>query len=98
MSFPERNLNEGEEIALDLKPHWWVFALPGGSLLGLLVLLVLVWAAFDLTALNVTVGVVIVVVVGWIAVRYAQWSTTSFVVTNRPRARARTASDGRSRC
>ncbi|MEO1062115.1 MAG: PH domain-containing protein [Actinomycetota bacterium] len=83
MSFPERNLNEGEEIALDLKPHWWVFALPGGSLLGLLVLLILVWVAFDQVALNVVVGIGIVAVVGWIAVRYAQWTTTAFVVTNR---------------
>ena len=26
MPFPRRLLNEGEEITLDLRPHWWYFA------------------------------------------------------------------------
>ncbi|MEM8903649.1 MAG: PH domain-containing protein [Actinomycetota bacterium] len=83
MGFPESNLNEGEELALDLKPHWWVFALPGASLVGLIALLLVVTATTDVAALQVVVVLVIVGVLGWIAVRYAQWVTTAFVVTNR---------------
>ncbi|MEM9710646.1 MAG: PH domain-containing protein [Actinomycetota bacterium] len=83
MGFPESNLNEGEELALDLKPHWWVFALPGASLVGLIALLLVVTATTDVAALQVVVVLVIVGVLGWIAVRYSQWVTTAFVVTNR---------------
>ena len=25
MPFPRRLLNEGEEVRLDLRPHWWFF-------------------------------------------------------------------------
>ncbi|MEM9033276.1 MAG: PH domain-containing protein [Actinomycetota bacterium] len=83
MGFPERNLNEGEDIALDLRPHWWVFAIPGGVVAGLVALLILVTAVTDVRALQVIVVIGIVVALGWLGVKYAQWSTTAFVVTNR---------------
>lgn len=42
MAYPRELLNEGEELSLDLRPHWWYFAqyfIFGGFLLGALVLL-----------------------------------------------------------
>jgi uncharacterized membrane protein YdbT with pleckstrin-like domain len=83
VGYGEQNLNEGEVIALDLKPHWWVFALPGGSLLGVLVLLGLAAWAFDSQPLEVVLGIVVLGLLVWIGVRYAQWTTTNFVVTSR---------------
>ena len=26
MPYPKKLLNEGEEVALDLRPHWWYFS------------------------------------------------------------------------
>ncbi len=83
MGFPESNLNEGEEIALDLKPHWWAFAVPGAVELGMLVLLIVVLAGTDARWLQVPVGLAVVGVLGWLGVVYAKWSTTQFVITNR---------------
>ncbi len=82
MGFPESNLNEGEEIALDLKPHWWAFAVPGAVELGMLVLLI-VTATTDVAALQVIVIIAILIVLGWVGVIYSRWTTTAFVVTNR---------------
>ncbi len=28
MAFPPKLLNDGEEVVLDLHPHWWFFAGP----------------------------------------------------------------------
>jgi hypothetical protein len=28
MSFPTKLLNEGEEVVLDLRPHWWYLSGP----------------------------------------------------------------------
>lgn len=42
MAYPRELLNEGEELSLDLRPHWWYFArhfLFGGVLLVLVILL-----------------------------------------------------------
>lgn len=83
MGFPESNLNEGEEVALDLKPHWWVFALPGAAVVGLIALLLIVTATTDVAALQIVVIVVILGVLAWAGVIYSRWTTTAFVVTNR---------------
>lgn len=40
MGFPRRLLNEGEEIAYDLRPHWWYFLQPGIVAVGVVALLV----------------------------------------------------------
>jgi uncharacterized membrane protein YdbT with pleckstrin-like domain len=83
MAYPPENLNEGEEIALDLKPHWWAFAVPAAVETGLLVLLIVVLAGTDASWLQVPVALAVVGVLGWLAVVYAKWATTQFVITNR---------------
>lgn len=81
MAFPERLLNDGEEVVLDLRPHWSVFALPALVLVvavGLLVALSTVgWPEW----LQVVAAVATLAALVRFAVRYARWAATNFVVT-----------------
>jgi membrane protein YdbS with pleckstrin-like domain len=80
--FPPKLLNDGEDLVLDLRPHWWYLAGPTSLLVLALVLLVIAGAA-DLP--DVLVWALAGVVVGsllWFAGRYARWATTNFVVTS----------------
>ena len=85
MAFPPKLLNEGEEIALDLKPHWWFMAEPTAALLGSVVLGIVVWAyrgdgtGWDILSW-VAAGLVIACL-AWFGLRYMKWITTNFVVT-----------------
>jgi uncharacterized membrane protein YdbT with pleckstrin-like domain len=81
VAFPPKLLNDGEEVVLDLNPHWWFFSGPLAALLLTLVVTVAVsvfdlpdWLWFTvlgLTALNLL----------WLLARLAKWATTNFVVT-----------------
>ena len=84
MPYPRRLLNQGEVIALDLKPHWWYFssqALSGVPLFVLFVFLVQIsgtvqelgWWAWGAGAL---------IWAGWLLLRYLEWNFTHFVVTS----------------
>jgi uncharacterized membrane protein YdbT with pleckstrin-like domain len=82
MSFPAKHLNDGEEIVVDVHPHWWYLAGPVATVMvavaGGLTLVVVgapTWAAL-------VVAVVVVVTVLWLLGRYVRWRTTSFVCTN----------------
>jgi uncharacterized membrane protein YdbT with pleckstrin-like domain len=83
--YPKRLLNEGEEVALDLRPHWWFFSkhiLTGVPLFAVLVVigarthgdvrrwLMIVWA------------VVALVWAVWLGLKFLQWNFTYFVVTS----------------
>jgi membrane protein YdbS with pleckstrin-like domain len=80
--FPRRLLFDGEEIVLDLRPHWWFFAGPASLLAVSLVVFVAVavnhvgdWA------LLAGAGVVVAALI-WFAGRYLRWATTNFVLTS----------------
>ncbi len=83
MSFPRKYLNEGEQIVLDLRPHW-VFLVPSAALA--VVALVLTMAASTLEgdvgryALYASLVLVVLAAVRLLA-RIAVWTTTCFVVT-----------------
>lgn len=81
MPFPKRLLFEGEEVVLDLRPHWWFFAGPASLLVVALVVLVVV-AVRDVGdwALLAMAGVVLGALV-WFAGRYTRWATINFVLT-----------------
>ena len=81
MAFTPKLLNEGEEIVLDLRPHWWFFIGPLVALV-LAVAATVAVAVFDLpdwlwlgllglTGLNTL----------WLLGRLAKWGTINFVVT-----------------
>ena len=88
VAFPRQLLNDGEDIALDLRPHWWFMAEPTVALLGSVLLGIVVLAAAgdsDGTVWNLlkwAVGILIVGCLGWFGLRYAKWVTTNFVVTS----------------
>jgi len=80
MPFPRKYLNEGEEVILDLRPHWFYLAGPVTSLVAALVLALIVrdrsqWILFPVLALAV-------VALFWFLGRYAKWITTNFALTS----------------
>jgi membrane protein YdbS with pleckstrin-like domain len=82
MSFPTKLLNEGEEVVLDLRPHWWYLSGPVSLVVVALVATIASWAFGAPQALSVALVVVLVVTVVWLLMRYAKWTTTSFVLTS----------------
>lgn len=84
MPFPQRLINDNEDIVLDLHPHWWFF---GPSALGLGASLVLtLWVNSVLSGWMKTgatyLGLGIVIVCAAIlVVELVKWRTTYFVVT-----------------
>jgi membrane protein YdbS with pleckstrin-like domain len=82
MPFPEKLLNEGEEVVVDVRPHVWVLAWP--IFLAVLVLAGAVAAA--VVGAPAAVGWVLVgllvLAVGYLLIRYIKWRATSLVVTN----------------
>jgi uncharacterized membrane protein YdbT with pleckstrin-like domain len=79
--FPRKLLNEGEDTVLDLHPHWWFFVGPLAALVVSIVAGVVIYIKTDNGILQAFAGVLVLVCLGWFAVRYAKWSTTNFVVT-----------------
>jgi uncharacterized membrane protein YdbT with pleckstrin-like domain len=84
-AFPEKLLFDGEVVSVDLKPHWWHFAQPGGAT----VVTVALWLA-SLARVDGNVGKVLHWITGvgvlysalWLGVRWLQWRSTHFVVTS----------------
>ena len=80
MPYPQRLLNEGEEVALDLRPHWWYFSRHILSGVPLLLLLVLAFK-IDNTVLWWFWAVLALIWAGWLGLQYLNWTFTHFVVT-----------------
>lgn len=86
MPFPPKLLNDGEEIVLDLRPHWLFMALSSGVFLAVLILgglLALAWGLDGLpnTIVDSLAGIAFVASLVWVALTYARWVTTMFVLT-----------------
>jgi uncharacterized membrane protein YdbT with pleckstrin-like domain len=84
--FPPKLLNDREEIVLDLRPHWLFMALSSGVFLAVVVLGGLVALAWGLDGLPNTIvdslaGIAFVASLAWVALTYARWVTTMFVLT-----------------
>lgn len=86
MPYPTRLLNQNEQVALDLRPHWWYFSKHILTGIPLFVLFLLVWAWQSDDTLDTVaswVWIVLAVVWGiWLLVKYFDWRFTYFVVTN----------------
>lgn len=81
MPFPRKLLNEGEDVVLDLRPHWWMLVKPVLALAASLVVLFGAANAVD-NDLPTYVGLFLVLVAAlWLVARYLVWVTTNFVVT-----------------
>jgi uncharacterized membrane protein YdbT with pleckstrin-like domain len=79
--YPKKLLNEGEEVALDLRPHWWFFSKHIATGIPLFVVLILVLSIGN-KWLNALWGIVAVVWAGWLGLKYLEWNFTHFVVTD----------------
>lgn len=81
MPFSRKLLNDGEEIVLDLHPHWWSFAQPAAALAVAFAAGVwaLVWDGPGFV--EALMGALLLAAVVWFGLSYAQWSTTHFVIT-----------------
>lgn len=81
MAFPEKLLNEGENIVIDTHPHWWTFAPPVLRLVLAIVVSVVAATQIDNDIVNY-IGIALIVAatlhLGWV---YLQWFTTDFVLT-----------------
>jgi uncharacterized membrane protein YdbT with pleckstrin-like domain len=83
--YPKKLLNEGEELALDLRPHWWFFSkhiATGIPLFAVGILIALMHHGTPKTVLATLWGVLAVVWAGWLALKYFEWNFTHFVVTD----------------
>jgi uncharacterized membrane protein YdbT with pleckstrin-like domain len=82
--FPTRLLLEDEEVALDLRPHWWFFAGPmaaGVPVLGFLGYSLTLDGDAGTAAQWLAAAVALVWAI-WLTGRLLAWTTTHFVVTN----------------
>lgn len=80
MAFPSRLLHDGEEIVVDLRPHWSSLALPALALAS--AVLVALGAANWPEWLQLGWALVTLVVLARFVAAYARWATTNFVVTS----------------
>ena len=81
MPFSKKLLNDGEEVVLDLHPHWITFLRSGLALTAALALGIFMLAN-HWEGLSLAVGgVLVLLVLAWEAQTYAKWATTNFVIT-----------------
>ena len=81
MAFPRKLLNEGEDVVLDLHPHWWFLFRHSIALAVAIVFGVLALVNDWHGALQILAGVLILAALVWWGARYLAWRTTNFVVT-----------------
>jgi uncharacterized membrane protein YdbT with pleckstrin-like domain len=83
--YPKKLLNDGEELALDLRPHWWYFSKHIATGIPLFILLILITAEVHGDAhkwVFLLWAVAAVVWAGWLGIKYLEWNFTHFVVTD----------------
>ena len=78
MSFPRKFLNDGEDVILDLRPHWWFLT---GPIVATAATLVAAIASRNVDYASLAALVLMVLSVLWLLVRYLKWTTTNFVLT-----------------
>jgi uncharacterized membrane protein YdbT with pleckstrin-like domain len=87
MAYPKNLLIPGEEVVLDLRPHWWFLTpralLSVAAILVGIVVLAQGWEGAGASTLNIILGVAILVALVWFLLRLAKWATTEFVLTNK---------------
>jgi uncharacterized membrane protein YdbT with pleckstrin-like domain len=82
MVFPSKLINEGEEVVLDLHPHWWFLSEPVSTVVFILLASIVALLASAPTAVLWLLVVVLLACLLWLLERYARWATTEFVLTS----------------
>ena len=81
MAYPKSELNTGEQVVLDLRPHWWYFARPVLGLVGAMLVGILALAFDAPDGVSIVAGLLILAALVWFGFTYIIWATTNFVVT-----------------
>ncbi len=86
MPYPDNLVQEGETVALDLRPHWWYFSRNILTGIPLAIILAVVLSS-DTDWISkyggLVVGIVAIAWAVWLGLKYLQWRMTYFVVTSR---------------
>lgn len=87
MPYPKKLLNDHEEVAVDLHPHWWYYAQPVTALVGAIVLGIITLVFTDggsnaRKALGWLAVILLIASIIWLIIRYTKWATTNFVITS----------------
>jgi uncharacterized membrane protein YdbT with pleckstrin-like domain len=86
MAYPKNLIQQGETVALDLRPHWWYFSrniFTGIPLAILVIFLFNLDSGFVKDASSWLVVILLVAWSAWLVLKYFQWTMTYFVVTDR---------------
>jgi uncharacterized membrane protein YdbT with pleckstrin-like domain len=86
MAYPDKLVQDGETVSLDLRPHWWYFSRNILTGIPLFIVLILVFQLDDGTFTDISkwaVGLVLIAWAVWLTLKYFQWRMTYFVVTSR---------------
>jgi uncharacterized membrane protein YdbT with pleckstrin-like domain len=81
MPYPRKLLNDGEDVVLDLHPHWWFFVGPTLAFVLSVVLGIVVGPNVDVDAVRVGLLALMAVTALWWVGRYLRWRTINFAVT-----------------
>ena len=82
VAFPHDYLHPNEELILDLKPHWFQLVPSGASLAAAILLGIIVLVNTSNQFISILVGILILGVLVWFGITYAQWTATHFVVSS----------------
>jgi membrane protein YdbS with pleckstrin-like domain len=81
MGYPEKSLNPGEQVAIDVRPHWKYLAGPIFAVAVVVVGSVVALVENVPHWAELALAVLLVLCLLWLLGRYIRWVTTSFVVT-----------------
>ena len=83
MAFPTRLLIEGEELILDLRPHWIALIMPAIATVATLAVMLVLYDTFDEEILDTVVGVAgTLFLLAYPVRKVVDWLTSHFVVTS----------------
>jgi len=86
MAYPKNLIQQGETVALDLRPHWWYFSRNIFTGIPLAILVIFILNLSDGFVRDASSWIVVLLLVAWAAwlvLKYFQWTMTYFVVTDR---------------
>lgn len=83
MPFPRRLLIEGEELILDLRPHWIALVGPAIATVAILVGMIVLYQVFEESILDMVVGIAgTLLLLAYPVRKLVDWLTSHFVVTS----------------
>lgn len=85
MPYPKHLVNEGETIALDLRPHWWYFSKHIFTGVPLFIAFLFAVGGLSGNLQKVVLWLFALLAVAWVVwlvLKYFQWTYTHFVVTS----------------